>query len=171
MARGKPSGPVLSRWNATACAPHRTGVRTGCTGSGALRGSGSRPAEAQRCRHTREGNRAGAMPHNRGQAVPRPSGADVSHACACGSHRRGHACGNWAGEDADGEKCRANNLRGRSRQGPEGRRARQEAKELGDDVGAEAIHILRRRRDTVGLSRSSGAVDALVRVTWTLSNP
>merc|ERR1719331_3041299 len=57
-------------------------------------------------------------------------------------HSVEHGEGDGPREDAKRKRNRASNLRGRSGQGPEGSRARKEAKILGYHVRREAVHVL-----------------------------
>ena len=68
-----------------------------------------------------------------------------------GDHRAAHGGSGRAREQADAEEGGARNLRRRRRHGPEGGRAREEPEELGDDVGREAVDVLRAgvRADTL----------------------
>merc|ERR1719162_568302 len=59
-----------------------------------------------------------------------------------GDHRGRHRGSSRAREQADGQQAGTRDLRGSGRQGPELRRAWEEAKELGDNVGGEAIDVL-----------------------------
>ena len=57
-------------------------------------------------------------------------------------HRGRHGKRSRAREHAEAQQARTHDLGGSSRERPELRRARQEAKELGDNVGGEAVDVL-----------------------------